>query len=186
MVKIFQGLSIEQIVPDGTSGSLTEWNTSFKSGTNHNSQRGFFILHFKNSRVHINSYKLKAGDDVFPIQWNLTVSNDNRTWKAISEVNEPLCSEQNWTSPDETKNFCKYFEEKTFPANHRGYHSYVKFTLIKNSYYYNNSWKCYINLYGFELNGDFMSSSRLCTIMNRRNTDTNKLIFQIILCAFSK
>ena len=98
-----------------------------------------------------------AHTEIYPKNWMISVSNDNKTWEIISENKEPLCSEENsYDHGGNAKDFCRIKEHKSFEAKHVGYHYFVKFNMSTNSYYYaDDGWKYVIVLNGFELNGYF-------------------------------
>ena len=172
---IFPKLAIKQIVPSDAYGSLLDFGTRFST------KEGYFTLFFQNFRINIKSYTLKVGTDVFPIRWNLSVSNSNSVWTEVSSVNESLCSKENWVIQSSNKYFCSENEEKTFPVNHRGYYNYVRFDLIENSYYVNYEWLKLINIYGFEINGDALSNVISCKTMKKRSYNCINYVCSVIL-----
>ena len=153
---------IETYYPSGTTGNILVWNSSFKTRNTQasvdNSSKNYFIIHFKKHFVSFNSYAtLSAKGDVFPVKWILSVSNDNTTWRAIGENEEPACSDENaYKVTNEKKYNCNKIEEKQFSTNCTGYYSFVKFNMTENSYYNNNEWLDVIHINGFEMNGKYI------------------------------
>lgn len=171
-------LSVDVFSNSPYKNELLNWGKHYKArdSDRDSGDRSFFIFHFKNSAVHITSYELLTYDNnVFPLNWSLSVSNDNETWTNISNVDEPLCSYQYIHRESELMDYCNYSEKKTFDAiNLQGFYQFVKYQITKNSYYGTYEWYDQFSIYGFELNGDYLITPRKirtlrCSILPRNN-----------------
>ena len=60
------------------------WNNRWVSGNNPFS---YVQCDFKTSRVSVTGYSIKSGDDCFPIEWVIEVSNDGSFWTIIDQRN---------------------------------------------------------------------------------------------------
>ena len=60
------------------------WNNRWVSG---NAAQSYVRCDFKKSRVSVTGYSIKSGDDCFPIEWVIEVSNDKKSWTAIDRRN---------------------------------------------------------------------------------------------------
>ena len=165
MVGIIRNLATKNLVnvytPPG-EGNILKYGEYYTSRAfprkDETENNGFFIFHFKKSIVHIDSYKMKAvKGSTFPKKWKLYVSNDNTTWEQISSITKPLCKDENsFPVPDDCKDQCSKEDEEIYSTNHTGFHYFVKFVMIENSYYCGNKeWDDCIRLNGFELFGSF-------------------------------
>ena len=164
MTGVLKKLAAKNLVnvfaPEGSRGNLLKWGENFCTRSSPrvdiNENNGYFIIQFKKTIVHIKSYKMRSmKQETFPKSWNLFVSNDNSTWEPISYINEPLCkNDYIYTVENDCKDFCRESNDNTYSTNHTGFHYFVKFVMLENSYYqYNNEWQDRINLNGFELLG---------------------------------
>ena len=139
MTKILRTLSKSDSVKvhsPGGYGNLLNWGEYFVTRStarvDPNEDNGYFIVEFKKTIVHIDSYMMKAKEGgVFPKKWSLFVSNDNSTWEAIHDNTEPLCKEGNIdTVPTGEKYICNNADEFTYSTNHTGFHYFVKFVVF--------------------------------------------------------
>ena len=154
---------VEAFAHSESTCNILEWGTTFSSYYAHSylesSPIDYVIIHFKHYFVHFNSYDtLASAGRIFPIRWVLSVSNDNSTWEAISESNDPVCSESNkYKVPNDNKYLCNNNDKKHYLTNQTGYASFVKFKLIENSYYNSDGWKHAIVISGIEFNGYYVA-----------------------------
>ena len=161
--KFLQMKSIESFVPSGSRGNVLEWGSIYLSRlslkSNDASDKGSFIIHFRHYFVHINSYETRSNTiDIYPVKWNLSVSNDNLTWEIISTSDDPFCSTANRVGYNSGKRyFCNVNETKQFSTKYSGYNSFVKFSLIENSFYVDDNYKDLISISGIEFNGRYIS-----------------------------
>jgi hypothetical protein len=159
-------LNFVKVYNPGETGDSLKWGEIFRTRitprVSSDEDNGYFIVQFKKMIVHIDSYKMKSREDyLFPKKWSLYVSNDNLTWKSISENDDPLCKEDNiYAVPNDYKDYCSKSEEFTYSTNHSGFHYFVKFVMRENSYHSsnNNRWQDCLAFRGFELIGSFIIS----------------------------
>ena len=184
MIQILEKLArmnLVNVYAPNYSDNLLKWGEEFYSRISPrldlNENNGYFIINFKKTIVHINSYKMKSlKDHLFPKKWNLFVSNDNKTWEPISSIVVPLCQEKNiYQVPNDNKYYCSESDEFTFITNHTGFHYFVKFVMLENSYYANNRWDDDIVLSGFSLLGSYtFDHNNQLSCRNNRNNGIHK------------
>ena len=192
MVKLIQHFFkrnlVEEFLPPGSLGSVFKYGTDLLTMIMGNEAdpdpKGWFIVHFKRHFVHIDSYDtLSYKDEIFPTKWNISVSDDNDTWRVIDHNEEPMCSDANKYLKDDTKYFCNTNEQKNHVVSYSGYFSFVKFILIENSFMSPSKWQNAIMFSGFELNGYFVLDKGItykfqkCVIHTRFH-----IIVSILLC----
>ena len=126
---------------------------------------------------------MTTGIDVYPTNWTLSVSNDNIEWKTIDIKNQPLCDENSIIDYEDYRKFCMKKERFHFTLTSpiSEYFYFVKFHMIKNSYFANNNWRDLIKIDGFELNGDFLGSyGKLPTCKNHCASRNSVLLYLFI------
>lgn len=142
-----------------------------------------FTLYFPETPVSIKKVKTMTADDVFPDDWSLFVSNDNKTFINIIK-NHTMCNKKDEIVFSTTKkcNTSKSitYHEATLVDN---YYYFVKFTMQANTYYHDNSFKDLITFKGFELFGNFLYVYNHCT--PKRSNSHNYLIILTSITAAS-
>ena len=142
-----------------TNKNLLIWGSQYSSEFNNTIDNEFTIF-FQKVAIKVKSYKIMITNlDVYPVKWYLAVSNNNQTWKNISNVDENICKEENQETMHTISIKCKINEAKTFSTtNHQGYYQFVKFHMIENTHYETGDfWKKLIKISGFELQGNIFS-----------------------------
>ena len=97
----------------------------------------FFIIHFLNYKVRVYSVKTAVIQDVYPLKWNLSISNDNITYRTLIDGGQPLCSETNRELAFNGYH-CKSQENIITQVTKNNWltGNYVRFDLIENTYNY--------------------------------------------------
>lgn len=117
-----------------------------------------FYLSFKKSPVSIDRVEIITEKDVFPNDFSIFLSNDNKTWLNIIK-NETFCDEENIISFHTCSTGCKngsikYFDAKQIP----GYYHFLKFEMTSNTYIEGaNKYMNLITFKGFEIFGMFLT-----------------------------
>ena len=95
----------------------------------------YFVIHFLNHKVRVKSVKTVVNTDVYPEEWKLSISNDNKKYTTLIEGRNSLCSDANKT-PFYDGYICKIKETvRTYVTmNNSLTGNYVRFDLIKNTY----------------------------------------------------
>ena len=177
MVRILKKLGSKNLVnvymPPGR-GNLLNWGEFFSTRqgprTDISQNNGYFIIGFKKTTVHIDSYVIQAlKDGLFPKKWNIYVSNNNLTWERISSITTPLCNTENiYPVPNCGKDYCRISEENTYPTNYKGFNYFVKFEMLSNSFY-GTSWQDDLCFTGFEIYGSFLYDHQYkCSCHNKK------------------
>ena len=151
--------------PYNLNENLLIWGSQYSSEFNKKIDNEFTIF-FQKVAIKVKSYKIMiTNKDVYPIKWYLAVSNNNQTWKNISNVDEHFCKKENQESLYTASIKCKINETRTFDTtDHQGYYQFVKFHLIENTYYETSDfWKKLIIIFGFKLYGNiFGQPTNVC------------------------
>ena len=186
-------LKIELISNSTQKNKLLKWGTDFISRESEYSTNisNSFIFNFKEAAVRVDSYDMISTDsDVYPTNWTLSVSNDNKDWIIIDRKDQPLCNNAYIEKqPIDNKYFCKKKDRFHFPAASciPGYYQYVKYHMIQNSYYGTHNWRDLIKISGFELNGDYLiNNKKFPTYRCNAIPKTSAFIIYQIICLSTK
>ena len=190
ILKKLAQMNLVNVYATNDGNKLLKWGENFQSRISPrldlSEDNGYFIINFKKTIVHINSYKMKSLKDyLFPKKWNLFVSNDNTTWEPISSNVVPLCQEKDiYQVPNDDKFYCSEADEFSFRTNHTGFHYFVKFVMLENSYYANNRWDDDITLSGFSLLGSYtFDHNNQLSCRNNRNNGICMLFLISLVCS---
>ena len=139
-----------------------------------------FTIYFPKTPVLIKGCKIMASGDVFPDDFSLFVSNDNKTFKNIIK-NRTSCNPSDITVKQHAK-YCKSNSIMYIEASIRGHFYFVKFTMQTNTYYFAD--KLYddlITFNGIEFIGDFCNKRCSSRITNHHLYYVFVLIFLLVI-----
>ena len=154
-------LNIDVISNSRDAVNLTKWGNLYIARPNFDVSQdfSFFTFYFKDSSVRVDSYDIISFDgDVYPTNWTLSVSDDNKNWIEIDRKDQPLCNPSYIEYKQIEKRYLCALKETfhfTLSAKRNEFYKYVKFQMLKNSYYSVDNWYDQFTFYGFELNGNF-------------------------------
>ena len=121
-----------------------------------------FSFYFPKTPVSIKRVKTMTSGDVFPNDWSLFVSNDNKTFINIIK-SHTMCNPED-TIIAGTRTLCKDGTIKYHDASLvENYYYFVKFTMQANTFYTDDGWKDYISIRGIEFFGNFLYVYKHCT-----------------------
>lgn len=151
-------LPIEYTKGDRCEKGLISWGDDNCYFYSYNSSKTFY-LSFKESPVSIDKIKIMTKEDVFPNDFSIFLSNDNKTWINIIK-NETFCDAKNIKTLYKKSYGCENRAVKYINANKiAGYYFYLKFEMTTNTYEEEEEiyFKNLIAFKGFEIFGKFLT-----------------------------
>ena len=166
--------------------NLMNWGTDYRSfsGDNIASINNYpeIIFHFPFHPIKIKNYKIRTAIDVFPVEWKIFSSNtgQNDDWEEIAYENKDTCPKNHQFSNTQNQIMCDDYIVNSFQISKpTKYAQYIKFSMLRNSFYDNNKWIYLLHITGIDFGGD-------CVLI------TNSKLFQIshsvlaFLCIINK
>ena len=165
----------------GDVQNILEWGKHYYNVFSNNEEMEFKIF-FPRFFVTPRSIITKATQsDTFPTEWKLSISPNDEEYITIFEGNAPFCSSENVGKNQNDIVSCNIEEEKMFEVNqNKGTKGkYVKFTMTKNTYNYNNEYQRLITFRGFDIIGtaELMSIPYKC----RNHSMLNQILYLLII-----
>ena len=147
-----------------------------------NEQAKSFVLHFPQTPVNVKKIKVNLSTDVFPVSWEIQISKNGQNYETLKSSTEAFCESKCQVNHNTKNIYCSKSYQRIFDISTRSDQqaSYVKFLLIKNTWYENTYYDKVINFYGFELLGDFYVKYKRCTLSKQSRLNTNIILYLII------
>ena len=138
-----------------------KWGTEYYSYQNTNNE---IIYYFPYSPLRIHKILFRPGIDMCPVEWTLSISNDNKTFVTIIEDGAPICRESDIQDFQKHSFNCKAQDPLSFDAIfHNEFSYFIKFKLIQNSYYETQSsvYKQLINTKGIDFVAELLTEFKV-------------------------
>ena len=115
-------------------------------------------IYLPSSPIQVQSYLLQTADNIFPSNWTLFGSFDNKTWDELSKKDEFLCDNWYVYSPDLPKIYCSSYEAKQFTIEkqNNNYYHFLRFYMRQNTHTHDTNFEYAIITTGFEVNGQVL------------------------------
>ena len=145
----------------GNVSNLLNWNTSYRSFSdeeyNYINSYPEIVYRFPYNPILLKQYKILTSDDVFPVEWTISISNDGDNYEIIDHQFNETCDPQNQyqISTNSRQIGCRIFQLNTFSIEQKAFYAkYIKFSLLNNSFYEeNNRWRFLIHINGLDFDG---------------------------------
>ena len=143
------------------SSSFLKWGEKYYSFCEECFSFPSIIIHLPLTPINIAEYHFATNKDgIFPTNWTLSASLDNKNWIILDQKDEHMCNHSRHASSTDPKLYCYERQIRTFQVSNPEnlFFHYFNFTMRGNSFINSpsNPWYYTLSGSGFDISGSYL------------------------------